>query len=65
LRPAPRWLRRWIWWLTVRGELGIPIVLFTYVNPVLRMGVGDFVRRAAEAGVDGVLLLDLPIEESA
>jgi tryptophan synthase alpha chain len=49
----------------VRGEFSIPIVLFTYVNPVLRMGVGDFVRRAADAGVDGVLLLDLPIEESA
>jgi tryptophan synthase alpha chain len=42
-----------------------PIVLFTYVNPVLRMGVGQFVARAADAGVDGVLMLDLPIEESA
>lgn len=41
-----------------------PIVLFTYVNPVHRMGVDRFVARAAEAGVDGVLLLDLPIEES-
>ena len=41
-----------------------PIVLFTYVNPVLRMGVDRFVSRAADAGVDGVLLLDLPIEES-
>lgn len=42
-----------------------PIVLFTYVNPVLRMGLETFARRAAEAGVDGVLLLDLPIEEAA
>lgn len=49
----------------VRGEVTAPIVLFTYVNPVLRMGVRPFVKRAAEAGVDGVLLLDLPIEESA
>ena len=39
-------------------------MLFTYVNPVLRLGVDAFVRRAAEAGVDGVLLLDLPIEEA-
>ena len=39
--------------------------LFTYVNPVLRMGTDVFVDRAADAGVDGVLLLDLPIEESA
>jgi tryptophan synthase alpha chain len=49
----------------VRAEVPAPIVLFTYVNPVLRMGAGAFVTRAAEAGVDGVLLLDLPIEESA
>ena len=49
----------------VRARLARPIVLFTYVNPVMRMGVDRFVDRAAEAGVDGVLLLDLPIEESA
>jgi len=49
----------------VRGEIAVPIVLFTYVNPVLRMGSTAFVSRAADAGVDGVLLLDLPIEESA
>jgi tryptophan synthase alpha chain len=48
----------------VRQGLSAPIVLFTYVNPVLRMGVDTFVGRAADAGVDGVLLLDLPIEES-
>ncbi len=49
---------------TVRAEIDVPLVLFTYVNPVLRFGVDAFVSRAAEAGVDGVLLLDLPIEES-
>jgi tryptophan synthase alpha chain len=49
----------------VRRDLDVPIVLFTYVNPVLRMGVDTFVKRAADVGVDGVLLLDLPIEESA
>jgi tryptophan synthase alpha chain len=49
----------------VRRALSVPIVLFTYVNPVLRMGVDLFVDRASAAGVDGVLLLDLPIEESA
>jgi tryptophan synthase alpha chain len=48
----------------VRRDLQTPIVLFTYVNPVMRMGVEAFVSRAAEAGVDGVLLLDLPIEEA-
>lgn len=50
---------------SVRGDIPQPIVLFTYVNPVFQMGIDAFVARAAEAGVDGVLLLDLPIEESA
>lgn len=49
----------------IRGDIAVPLVLFTYVNPVLRMGADAFVARAARAGVDGVLLLDLPIEESA
>ena len=49
----------------VRARVRAPMVLFTYVNPVLRMGVDRFVERAADAGVNGVLLLDLPIEESA
>ncbi|HQX82517.1 MAG TPA: tryptophan synthase subunit alpha [Vicinamibacterales bacterium] len=48
----------------VRADIDTPIVLFTYVNPVLRMGTGAFVAAAAEAGVDGALMLDLPIEES-
>jgi tryptophan synthase alpha chain len=50
---------------SVRGDIAQPIVLFTYVNPVFQMGMDAFVARAAAAGVDGVLLLDLPIEESA
>ena len=49
----------------VRDDLQPPIVLFTYLNPVIRMGLDTFAERAAVAGVDGVLLLDLPIEESA
>ena len=49
----------------LRRDCDVPIVLFTYVNPVLRYGVDRFVDRAAGAGVDGVLLLDLPIEEAA
>jgi len=49
----------------LRRQSDVPIVLFTYVNPVLRLGLDRFVDRAADAGVDGVLLLDLPIEESA
>jgi tryptophan synthase alpha chain len=48
----------------VRGHLRAPIVLFTYANPVLRYGAERFADRAREAGVDGVLVLDLPIEEA-
>jgi tryptophan synthase alpha chain len=49
---------------SVRSEIAAPIVLFTYVNPVVRMGVPEFATRAAAAGVDGVLTLDLPVEEA-
>jgi tryptophan synthase alpha chain len=47
----------------LRDELTVPIILFSYANPLLRMGLPQFATRAAEAGVDGVLALDLPIEE--
>ena len=49
----------------VRARLTVPVVLFTYANPIVRMGFEVFAQRAAEAGVDGVLLLDVPIEEAA
>ena len=38
-----------------------PIVLFSYLNPVLRMGVEPFLERATEAGAAGVLITDLPV----
>jgi tryptophan synthase alpha chain len=47
----------------VRRTVTAPIVIFSYVNPLLRMGVEAFAREAAAAGADGVLVLDLPIEE--
>jgi tryptophan synthase alpha chain len=47
-----------------RSHLRAPIVLFTYANPVLRMGADAFAREASGAGVDGVLVLDLPVEEA-
>ena len=49
----------------VRAETEIPIVLFTYYNPIHRYGVERFVKRAADVGVDGVLMLDLPPEEGS
>ena len=48
----------------IRPHLRAPIVVFSYANPLLRMGVTEFARRASGAGVDGVLALDLPIEEA-
>lgn len=49
---------------SVRHDIQAPIVIFSYANPLLRMGLTEFANRAAEAGVDGVLALDLPIEEA-
>lgn len=48
----------------VRREVDTPIVLFTYANPVLRMDPSVFARAATDAGVDGVLMLDYPVEEA-
>ena len=48
----------------VRPDISAGIVLFTYANPIMRMGMNPFVERAAAAGVDGVLALDLPLEEA-
>jgi tryptophan synthase alpha chain len=48
----------------LRPELRAPVVLFSYANPILRLGAERFADRAHEAGVDGVLVLDLPIEEA-
>jgi tryptophan synthase alpha chain len=49
---------------SVRSQIAAPVVIFSYANPLMRMGIETFARRAASAGVDGVLALDLPIEEA-
>jgi len=48
----------------VRPAITAPIVVFSYANPLLRLGLDAFARQASDAGVDGVLVLDLPIEEA-
>ncbi len=48
----------------VRRKSGIPIVLFGYYNPMFAYGLGKFAAEAKSAGVDGVLVVDLPPEES-
>ena len=47
-----------------RADLRAPIVLFSYANPILRFGAERFADLARDAGLDGVLVLDLPIEEA-
>jgi len=47
----------------IRAQSQVPIVLFTYYNPVLAYGIETFARDCAKAGVDGVLCVDLPPDE--
>lgn len=48
----------------IRRESQVPLVLFSYFNPVLQMGVAQFADRAAAAGADGALITDLSPEEA-
>jgi tryptophan synthase alpha chain len=49
----------------VRRQSGVPLVLFTYYNPLLQMGAEKFATAASKAGADGILVTDLTPEESA
>jgi tryptophan synthase alpha chain len=49
----------------LRKDLRIPLVLMTYLNPILAMGMDGFAAKAKDAGVDGVIFADVPLEESA
>ena len=48
----------------IRRETDAGLIVFSYLNPILRMGMEKFAAKAAEAGVDGALITDLPIEEA-
>ncbi len=48
----------------LRQSLSVPIILFSYYNPIFRYGCQRFARDARTAGVDGVLCVDLPPEEA-
>jgi len=48
-----------------RNDAATPVVLMGYANPIERMGLDGFVAAARAAGVDGVLIVDYPPEESA
>src|ERR1700732_4878537 len=49
---------------SIRRKSDVALVLFSYYNPVLQMGLERFARRAAEAGADGALITDLTPEEA-
>lgn len=49
----------------VREKSQIPLVLMGYINPVLRYGADAFCKEAADAGADGLIIPDAPIEESS
>jgi tryptophan synthase alpha chain len=48
----------------LRGDVRVPLVLFTYYNPVLAFGLRPFVETATRVGVDGIMVVDLPPEEA-
>ncbi len=48
----------------IRKESKVPIVFLTYYNIVHRRGIEKFYREAHEAGVDGILIADMPVEEA-
>src|SRR5438874_11262388 len=47
----------------IRRRSQIPIVLYSYLNPIFQFGSEKFHREAEDAGIDGLLILDLPPEE--
>ncbi len=56
--------------LTLASEIrehsqSVGLVIFSYLNPILRMGLAKFCQVARHAGVDGTLITDLPIEEAS
>ncbi len=55
--------------LTLAAEIrqhsqSVGLIVFSYLNPILRMGLGKFCKVARHAGLDGALITDLPVEEA-
>jgi tryptophan synthase alpha chain len=48
----------------IREYSSVPIVIMAYLNPVMAMGIDLFYKTAKESGVDGILIVDMPVEES-
>ena len=50
---------------SVSPELQAPIILFTYYNPILNLGIEPFMKQISQVGVRGLVVPDLPVDESA
>ena len=48
----------------VRKRSQAGLIIFSYLNPIMRMGISRFCAAASEAGIDGALITDLPVEEA-
>jgi tryptophan synthase alpha chain len=48
----------------IRAQSQTGLTIFSYLNPILRMGLAEFSAAAQDAGVDGALITDLPVEEA-
>jgi tryptophan synthase alpha chain len=46
------------------ASVGVPVAVMTYFNPILRHGVATFLREASDAGVAGIIVPDLPVDEA-
>jgi len=49
----------------IRQQYNTPLVLMTYYNPIFRIGLKQFLGLAKESGISGIIVPDLPVEESA
>lgn len=48
----------------IRKQSQAGLIIFSYLNPILRMGIANFSSAASDAGLDGALITDLPVEEA-
>lgn len=48
----------------IRQRSQVPLIAFSYLNPLFKLGFEVFVKRAKNAGMDGILIVDMPVEEA-
>ena len=48
----------------IRRQSDAGLIVFSYLNPIMRLGLDKFAEAAADAGIDGALVTDLPVEEA-